>query len=193
MHQIAPFPVPLPLASPTVAPPVQYQPIPIPTAHSPAIIPSSSSIPSALSQQVVRLPEVHTIKKAIEQYKDGIVKEVRDAAAPGASRNTSSRRTRLFNIYKDDFGENMDRMLQFFTKPDGEFSEKGKRRDKPANQYTPTELADKLLPSMKKVIAEEKKKECYLDNGVFSEELWKERWGNRNRWEVCRYLQQGSD
>ena len=180
--------------------------IPSPIPPQPELLPSTAPssqpdfiqniMPSALNITIDRIQGVSGLKEALDQVLRGEVAAYREKVGPQKGRKTNpdwarhkhtiTRRERLHTIFAKDFKSDRDHFFTFFTKP-----HEGTGKKTGDNLYSFDEVITVLLPNQKKCIQEEQTQEHYKSNGEFSEELWKEKWGEMNDWEVWMELKSG--
>ncbi len=171
-------------------------PLPQALSPQPMMVPgqATAALLSDIEQKIRRLNNIKDIRGAIEQMENGEVHEIREALGPKAGRETDkrwgsiknvvNRREKLYKVLEVDFRSNKDEFFAYFTKPSpSETTKKGKGSAE--TLYSFTQVVEKLFPSMEKAIREEMSKLLYVGkDGEFSEELWKEKWGDMHRFAI---------
>ena len=178
------MPAPLPLAAPT-------------TAESPPHTSSASRegiLLTKISKPVKSLQRARTLREAIEQHKTGAVNQQREFSREAddwsSCKNTISRRKRLYSVLEVDFKDDEDRFFDFFSlDPKKVMLLKQKHPNLPNKMHVACNmLTDKLVPACNTAIEAEQKKDEYHVDGEFSQQVWEEHWGDKNRWEIFKEL-----
>ncbi|KLO10083.1 hypothetical protein SCHPADRAFT_892608 [Schizopora paradoxa] len=192
------FPSSLSMSPTRPTPAVHFPAFTQPTAASSSL---AASILADMDMKISRLKSIQNIKDAIEQVENGEVQAIREEIGPKAGRGTNpqwksiknvvNRREKLFSIYKEDFDKNMQAFLDYFSKPAPKSGQKRKvqateTEDKVLNSFS--EVTQTLIPAMEKAIKAEREKDNYLVDGVFSEEVWDEKWSGKNRFKIWDIL-----
>lgn len=134
------------------------------------------------------LDRANGLRAVIEQVEAGDVLRIRDRYGPEKGRKASptwarikvtiTRRERIYEQLSNEFHGNKDKFFQFFT-----VLAHG------AETMRPYRKIAQAIPWMSRDLEDEMAQGLYLDPaGKFSQGLWEQHWGDRNRWEVWREL-----
>jgi hypothetical protein len=178
-----------------VAPPVPTNTITNEFRHGDAAILASGELEIQALERAMNLQEV------IEQLKRGEVRQIQDKYGPQQGRAahsmwpkikiTINRRERLYHQLMDprEFNGDKDRFFKFFATTRNIRNRKRKADDN-QSETVPYRLVVEAVLHRDKDIREERESTAYCDEtGSFSSQLWHERWGNANSWEVWRMLE----
>ncbi|KAF8585721.1 hypothetical protein K439DRAFT_1615724 [Ramaria rubella] len=147
-------------------------------------------IPAA---KILVLSRMEGLLEVLEQVQSGLVHWLHEKYGPSADRATSSiwkkigqqisRRERLMHDFQDEFGGDKDIFLAFF-------SYEGKVRKKTEMKTWSMRLLVEDIPLCNKCLNAEMLLEKYRDEeGIFSDDLWQGKWGNKNKWEIWYELE----
>lgn len=161
----------------------------------------AASILADIEMKISRLKSIQNIKDAIEQIENGEVQAIREEIGPKGGRNTNpqwrsiknvvNRREKLFSIFEEDFDKDMQAFLKYFSKPAPKTGQKRKVQATESEDEilcSFSQVTQNLIPAMEKAIKVEREKGNYIEDGVFSEELWDEKWSKKNWFEIWDIL-----
>jgi hypothetical protein len=151
--------------------------------------------------EIQALERATNLREVIDQLDHGEVQRIRDEYGPRQGRAAQSmwpkikvtinRRERLYHQLMDpnEFNGDKDRFFEFFETP---YSTRNRKRKANDNQLemVPYRLVVEAVPHRDKDIREERESASYHDEtGSFSGQIWHEKWGDANNWEVWRMLE----
>lgn len=152
---------------------------------------AAAAILADIEKKYEQVKKVNGLREAIKQVEDGEVKAIRDALGRGHPRWLSiksviTRREKVYRALLQDFEGDKEKFFAYFTRP---IIDTTKRRKSALsvddeNLYSFSDVAERLIPAMVQALVTEKKKEKYMENGKFSDALWKENWGDMNRFMI---------
>ncbi|KAF7323500.1 hypothetical protein HMN09_00131200 [Mycena chlorophos] len=195
--------------------PTTRTPASTPASTHPIAPPIPCAVPSNAGAEAVALASLADVKEGlerasglldvVEQLESGHVQRVRDLYGPNAKTNRGAadgwdglrsivnKRERLGKILSGpkNFAGDKDRFLAYFKLPAQ--TGKGKRKRTGASDEDSGYRAYRRIVEAwvwcKRDIKRERKAVAYHgSDGQFSEARWKEKWGERNRWEVWRAM-----
>ena len=157
------------------------------------------------NEDIKALDTANGLQDVIFQVESGKVKKICDLYGPGSSSSSSTttattpttvkwknikgtitKRECLYDQLITHFGGDKDKFFDFFTIQ--ETSRKRKHKDGDEELQAMQKVVE-AIPHCKADIKSEREKSIYLDSsGQFSDELWAQRWGKKNDWEVWHEL-----
>nr|GAT46357.1 predicted protein [Mycena chlorophos] len=183
--------------TPTPSVPAATCPFPVPV---PSTVNAEALALTSLTMVKEGLKRASGLLQVLEQLKSGEVKRIRaiHGPPPGRKRGASkgwkgiktiiTKRERLGEILEEDFTSDEAHFLAYFKMPelvDG----KRRRRSKGDDGYRAYRLIVEAWVWCKRHVEKEREgMEYHGPDGLFSETLWNEKWGDMNRWEVWRAL-----
>jgi len=155
--------------------------------------------------EIQALNRVTNLREVIEQIERGDVQRIREKYGPQRGRpghpiwpsikSTVNRRERVYHQLMDacEFGGDKERFFAFFrSRQDNEATPLTNTRKRKADESPntlPFRLIAEAIPHRDKDIGMEKSQVQYRDEvGSFSDERWRQLWGEANDWEVWRAL-----
>jgi hypothetical protein len=140
------------------------------------------------------LQQTEGLLEALEQLQSELVQQLRQKYGPSSMRNTNiiwskigqriSRWERLMRDFENEFGGDKDKFLAFFT------YEGRMRKKTQVKTWSRRLLVTEDIPLRDKCVNMEAQAEEYKDeDGLFSDEIWKRKWGVMNKWEIWYELE----
>ena len=190
--------------APSTTPFIAPEPPPCSTAVSvleePQVPRGDAAILTSGELEIQALERATNLQEVIDQLEHGEVQQIRDKYGPQQGRAahsmwpkikvTINRRERLYHQLMDpnEFDGDKDQFFKFFVTTCNARNRKRKANDDQL-EMVPYHLFVEAVPHRDKDIREERKSAAYHDeSGSFSSQLWHEKWGNANSWEVWRML-----
>lgn len=146
------------------------------------------------------LPRAEDLASVIEQVQSGLVDHLCSKYGPSKGKPAHkcwatlkgkvSKRKRTAEVLRDDFEGDLENFLSFFTvRVPGGGTASGMKRKREEVTYRSYRRIVEKINHLTRDIETEKLKAQYRDGlGNFRMDCWKEKWGNKNRWEVWREL-----
>ncbi|KAJ7159816.1 hypothetical protein C8R43DRAFT_345514 [Mycena crocata] len=167
---------------------------PIHQSNQPAL---DSIILASGGVSVQALEKADGLRDVIQQHESGEVAKIRALYGPQAGRDTDlmwgkikvtiTRRERLAAEFETQFNGDKEKFFSFFAKPDPPSKSKGKS-GKQGKRLRPLRRVVEAIPHRERDLLTEQQREEYQKDGTFAEELWAQKWGGQNRWEIWRAI-----
>lgn len=171
--------------------------------HSPPVLPhvaSDATVLGSCQLDIESMQRAQNLRDAIEQVESGAVGRIRERYGPrddraaeamwGRLKGKVTKRERLYGLLAGTFEGDKENFFQFFTvsaPTDGKKQRSGKWSKL---KLISLRLVVEAIPHCQRDLADERMNVRYIDpaSGRFSEQLWREAWGDQNDWHVWREL-----
>lgn len=163
-----------------------------PSASLDSIVLASGSI------TIEALKRADSLRDVILQHEQGDVAHIRELYGPqknratnpmwGKIKGTITRRERLALELAQEFSGDKEKFFEFFAVPVAPLHGRKRKSAELEERLRPLRLVVQAIPHRDKDLAAEQTLPEYQIDGVFSNDLWLQKWDGLNKWEVWRAI-----
>ncbi|KAJ6631856.1 hypothetical protein B0H10DRAFT_1937611 [Mycena sp. CBHHK59/15] len=170
----------------------------LPAAHVEPSTSLDSIVLASGSISIEALNKADHLRDLFAQHESRAVANIRKLYGPqkGCATNpmwakikvTIRRRERLAVELESEFRGDKEKFFSFFTTTDAGPSRRKCKSTELVEKLRPLHLVVQAIPHCDKDLHAEQQLEEYQNNGVFSEDLWMQKWDGQNKWEIWRAI-----
>ncbi|KAJ6595447.1 hypothetical protein B0H10DRAFT_2328558, partial [Mycena sp. CBHHK59/15] len=170
----------------------------LPAAHVEPSTSLDSIILASGSIAVEALNRADNLRDVIAQHESRVVVNIRKLYGPQKGRATNPMWAkikvtimwceRLAVELESKFKGDKEKFFSFFTTTDAGPSRRKHKSTEAVEKLRPLRLVVQAIPHRDKDLHAEQQLEEYQNNGVFSEDLWMQKWDGQNKWEIWRAI-----